>query len=53
MFDYIFLPQDKWSVIISNKHGIYKLLYEFSSDIGLVISEDEKISGLSPNVIEL
>ena len=38
MFDQIFLsPQVKRIVIISNKHGIYKLSHDFLNDLRLWI----------------
>ena len=35
MFDQVFfLPQAKQSVIFSNKHGIYELSHNFSTNLG-------------------
>ena len=50
MFDQILVsPQVKWSVIISNKHGIYEL----PSNLRLSILGNLEISEKSQNFIEL
>ena len=33
----LFSPQVKWSVIISNKHGIYELPYKLPNDLRVSI----------------
>ena len=37
LYQILFSPHVKRSVIISNKHGIYKLPHEFSNDLRLRI----------------
>ena len=54
MFYQIFLsPQVKGSVIISNKHGTYKLLHELLNYLRLRILGNNERSGKSQNFIEL
>ena len=54
MLDQIFLsPQEKRSVIISNKHGIYEFPHELSNYLRLRNLENYEISRKSQNVIEL
>ena len=38
-------PQVKWSVIISNKHGIYKMPHELPNDLTLMILGNKGILG--------
>ena len=54
MFDQIFLsPQEKRSVIISNKYGKHELPHEFLNDLRLRIIGNQKVSGKSQNFIYL
>ena len=54
MFDQIFLSlQVKQSVVIDNKHGMYELPNEPSTDLRLRILGNYEILGKSPNFIEL
>ena len=54
MFYQIFYsPQVKQSMIISNNHGIYKLLQELLSDLSVRILRNQEIPGKSLNFIEL
>ena len=54
MFYQIFYsPQVKQSMIISNNHGIYKLLQELLSDLSLRILRNQEIPGKFLNFIEL
>ena len=54
MFYQIFIsPQVKRSVIISNKHGIYKLPHALSNDLRLRILGNQEGSEKSQNFIEL
>ena len=53
MFDQIFLsPQKKRSVIISGKHGLYKLTHELPNNRKLRILRNEEISEKSTNFIK-
>ena len=54
MFPQILLsPQVKRSAIISNKHGIYELLYELPNDSRHRILGNSEISGKFQHFIEL
>ena len=54
MFDQIFLsPHVKRSVIISNKHSMYELPYEFPNDLRLRILGNWEIRAKSQNFIKL
>ena len=54
MFYQIFLsPHVKWSVIISNKHGIYELPHELTNDLRLRILGNWEKSGKSQDLLEL
>ena len=46
-------PQIKLNVIISNKHGIYKLLHELLNDLRLRIAGEKERSEKYQNLIEL
>ena len=48
MFDQTFLsPQLEWTVIISNKYGIYELPDNLANDIGLRVLGNQEISEIS------
>ena len=47
LYQFLFSPQVKRSVIISNKHGIYELLHELLKDL-----RNWERSGKSENFIE-
>ena len=49
----LFWPQVERSVIISDKHGIYKLPHELPNDLKLRILGNKEISGKYKNFIEL
>ena len=52
MFDQIFLsPQVKRSMTISNRHGIYKLPYEFLIDLKLYMLGKQEVSGKSQSIL--
>ena len=54
MFDEIFIsPKLKQNMIISNKHGIYKLPHKLLNCVRLRILGNSEILGKSQNVIEL
>ena len=54
MFEQIFIsPQVKRSVMISNKHCIYKLPDELSNDLKLRTLGNQEILGKSQDFIEL
>ena len=46
-------PQVKWSVTISNKHGIYELPHELPDNFRLSILKNQQISEKSQNFMEL
>ena len=46
-------PQITLNVIISNKHGIYKLLHELLNDLRLRIAGEKERSEKYQNLIEL
>ena len=54
MVEQVFLsPQTKWSMIISNKHGIYAFPHELPKDIRLRILRNLEIPGKSQKFKEL
>ena len=53
LYQTFFSPQVKRSVIIRNKHGIYKLSQELPNDVRLRILGKLERSGKSQNPIEL
>ena len=53
LYQILFSPQVKKNVIISNKHGIYKLTLELQKDLRLRILRKKQRSGNSENFKEL
>ena len=52
-YQIFYTPQVTWSVILSNKHGIYELPHELLNDLRLRILGNYKLSGKYQNFVEL